>query len=354
MVDYKEDAECKTKIETREEATASFICPKKHFVRRNGWLVVAKKRKEAVSSRNETDGYIRYFTLCGREAIDVLLFEKEDIIRSNIRGYPDVCYCDYSRDGPMEFAILKEALGKTKGFNKKFEDLVNDRTFVDLIKNEPFDVINLDFCGSCFPKYDAPDSATLRAIERLLQLQSGISFDLFVTFRARRSEDNSEAIHELEAAMDRNFNDFNKIQVAYNDSVGRPLNDLSVDDYPYFLLTTVPKVILGFAVNSGLNGKCRCRFCYGRRKKIDENKFLTYKIIKFIFSFDSKQNNNGHFSERSRWGVEIAGEYPTTIINYLKHNPINVEDVVVHDQALQYALNGEQEDLRENRKKFKI
>lgn len=347
MVDYREDTEYKSKIEKREEATSSFICPKKHFVRIKGWLDVAKKRREKVSSRNETDGYIRYFTLCGREAIDVLLFERESIIRATTRGYPDVCYCDFSEDAPLEFAKLKEALGKTKGFNMRFQNLVYDSTFIELVRKEPFDVINLDFCGSCFPRYEAPDSATLRAIERILQLQSSVSFDLFVTFRAQRSLENSEAIQELENAMTKNFDDFDEIKEAYNANVGRSLRNLSDNDYHYFLIYVFPKIILGFGINYGLNGNCLERFYYQRRRG-------QYRIVKFIFSFELLLDNNERFSRRSRRSIELAERYPIAIINYLKNKPIDVDRGVGNNRALQNELKEDQMDLIKNKKKFRI
>jgi len=346
MVDYREDIEYSKKVEKRKESTLSFICPKKHYVRKEGWLTIARNRKEVVSSRVETQGYIRYFSLCGKEAIDVLLFEREGIIRANARGYPDVCYCDFVEDNPLEFAKLKETLGKTKGFNMRFEELVYDGSFQKLVQNEPFDVVNLDFCGSCFPKHDAPDSKTLRAIECVLKLQSAVSFNLFITFRAQRSSENSGAIKELRDVMEKNLSQFSDFKSVYEEKIGFPLNILCENDYPSFLLHTFPKILLGFGNNYNLGGECIRRFYYKRKEG-------EYKIVKFIFSFEPRRENN-RFSDRSRKTVQLANAYHKSIINCLKNSPINVDDVLTNKPSLRAKLNNDQEDLIKNRGKFKI
>lgn len=350
MVEYQKDADYKSKIEKRNEATSSFISAKKHYVRLNGWVIAAQKRRENISHRKETKGYVRYFTLCGREAIDVLLFEREGILRATARGYPDVCYCDYSKDAPLEFTKIREALGKTKGFNMRFQDLVTDSTFSELVRKEPFDIINLDFCGSCFPKYDAPNSATLRSIEKILQLQSNTSFDMFITFHAQRSLENLEAIGELQDTMKKNFEYYDEVETVYNTNVSVPLDQLADDNYPSFLLCAFPKIVLGFGINCGLNGECSKRFYYPRRS---EKTGEYYKIVKFIFLFDPIPNNE-HFSQRSKRGVELARNYPTAIKNYLNANPIDVNGILKREPRLRKQLDKDQWDLMMNRKKFQI
>lgn len=354
MVNTDNEHHHQLNIEKRQETSSLFICPKKHFVRKNGWLEIARARKKAVSNRKETDGYVRYFSLCGKEAVDILLFDREGIIRADRRGYPDVCFCDFSANAPKEFAEIKEALGKTRGFNKRFEDLANDTDFEELIQKIPFDIVNLDFCGSCFPSYDEPDSRTLQAIEKIINLQSNVSFDLFVTFRARRSDNNVEAIDMLRESMNSNITDFNDIEVTYDKYINKPLDQILNNDYAIFLLLTIPKIILGFSNNFHLSGRCLRRYLYKRLKYENRRLKFIYKIVKFLFSFDPVQGTNGNFLSRSRVGINTTHNYCRAIKNYLSENPINVDTLLKHRNSFKSQLIDEQKELIRNQKIFSI
>jgi hypothetical protein len=130
-----------------------FRDPQKHYVRVYGWVSVARNRLSALGQQRQYG--LRYLTLCGKDAIDILLFKREGLIRDDGRGFPSVYYIEnyYS-----SFAEVRPLLGRTSGKRISFEDLVNQGWFERLVREQPFDVINLDFSGNCFPIEDPPFS----------------------------------------------------------------------------------------------------------------------------------------------------------------------------------------------------
>lgn len=143
----------------------------KHYVRINGWVEIARERYARIQTDQERrDHGLRYFTLCGKDGIDIFLFQREGLINDDGRGFPSIFYCEGYYPS---FAELTPILGRTRGSRNKFEDLINYNWFKTLIQHSPFDVVNLDFSGSCFPQQDPPFSRTLRSINVLISLQKG-------------------------------------------------------------------------------------------------------------------------------------------------------------------------------------
>lgn len=320
--------------------------PVKHFVRVNGWLQAATSRFAKLNAQGAPREFgLRYLTLCGKEGIDIYLFKRAALIRDNGRGFPSVFYCE-SYVG--NYAQVRELLGKTRSFLGNFEELVNKNYFHEYVTNNPFDVVNLDFSGSCFPRADYPFSGTLRSITRLIEFQKGNEFDLFVTFKALRSAENNDAVTELVANMETNFEENNEIEEKFKTCFGNLTpDDILEQDYGRFLLATFPKIVFGFGSSNSFVVKCPQKFLYQRINR----RGTKYQIVKFIFSFE----NLGHsstFSRASRRTAELAAHYKESTLSDFDVVPLDVDNVVMHNDALKNELEEDCVDILESRKAF--
>ena len=183
----------------QREYERDYTDPEKHFVRKRGWVPAAQNRLQRV--RDTGRQYLKYFTLCAEKAIDVHLLWTESLVEFDGRGYPNVAYCECS---PEQYELIAARLMRTQGFLAYFEDLVLNRDSpksMDFYSALPFDIYNLDFTSVCFPRADPPFSRTLEAIVTLIEVLGsppGLQeFDMFFTFRAKRSEENEDAIRDL-------------------------------------------------------------------------------------------------------------------------------------------------------------
>lgn len=324
-----------------QEVHALFRDEKKHFVRINGWLPIAKKRLGIMDRSN--DFGLRYFTLCGKDAIDILLFKREELIKDDERGFPSVYYCE---NHYTSFAEVQPLLGRTKGKRMEFEQLVQSADFENFVRDSPFDLVNLDFSGNCFPKQDAPFSATLKAIHRLLELQEGKDFDLFITFRARRSEENDSAIDELDDNMKKNFSKSTKVESRYKMRYpGLSPSALASNDYPLFLLATFPKILFGFGASNGFTVSSKAKFKYCRRPDSSRS----YEIVKFIFSFEHISTGNS-FGGKSRSISKLSAAYDHAILEDLDVDVTDVDEQLRLNQSLSLSLLKDVNQLLSTRK----
>ena len=270
--------------EKQLEHKQDYTGPVKQFVRKHAWVPVAQSRREIV--HDEGREYLRYFTLCAEEAIDVRLFRKEKLVESDGRGYPDVVFCEHFAD---QYELITARLRRTRGFLAGFADLVLDRNSPEsrnFYSTLPFDVYNLDFTGVCFPTTEPPFSKTLDAIVTLVDrlgrppYQQG--FDVFLTFRADRSSENEDAIKQLKGHVRENERErdwFHNAFVERYEDVGRLLDS----KYHEFLLLTLPKLFGSFGMDAGFRVACPYRLYYQRPNPPRPPLFY---MISFILSFD--------------------------------------------------------------------
>lgn len=305
----------KKKVEEKSiEISQHFRDAKKHYVRKYGWVEAVRNRLKKSKKR------LRYFTLCGSEAIDIFLFEKEGFIEYDGKGYPDVCFCehDYST-----FVKARERLGRTVSWRRDLEYLVKDNTFRKAI---PFDVINLDYTSNCFPINEEPFSNTLQTIKTIIQLQSNHSFTLFITFRAQASIENRQAIDELKMNMRTNFERYTKTKELYKKRTSLSLDELANNSYPEFLLLALPKIIIGWGATYGFSTSNDKQFIYSRTGSSG-----TYHIVKLIFDFEVVKTKTG-FSNDSRLVETLTDAYVESVMKSFSTLLINVDQLLEKPQ----------------------
>jgi hypothetical protein len=283
----------------------------KHYVRVEGWERYARIRLQKVQRDNPTAEGLRYFTLCGSEAIDVFQLRKEGLLRVAGTSTPDVVFCENS---PGPFLDASRRLRGSKGYPDLFEDLVLNGNRFD--RHYPFDLYNLDFTGVALPKSEAPFSKTLRAIEKVITKQGGhqCDFTLFVTFRPDRSGENDEAVLELIEELKVNIVEYLEYRDLYDRRIGLDPAALAASNYTEFLARAFPKLVLSLSMQHGFDGNVREIFKYSRPYEGG-----SFDIIKFIFEFEVPRGKN--IKEKTqiarmnqyRYKVSVCGALTTAV-----------------------------------------
>lgn len=275
----------------QREHERDYTDPVKQFVRRHAWVPAGQNRLQRV--QNAGREYLKYFTLCAKKAIDVHLFGMENLVEFDERGYPNVVFCEHFAD---QYELITASLRRTRGFLADFEDLVLDRNSPesrDFYSTLPFDVYNLDFTGVCFPTTEPPFSKTLDAIVTLVDklgrppYQQG--FDMFLTFRAKRSEENKDAISQLKGNVRDNRRQYDWFNHAFVEKYGDDIGPLLSRKYHEFLLRTLPKLLGRFGKEAGFRVDCPYSLYYPR----PDVQHPDFHIISFVLSFDWEREDTG-------------------------------------------------------------
>ena len=241
----------------------------KHTARCLLWLPVAKSLKQ------QKGDYLRYFTLPGKFAWDIFLFEKNNLLKKEARGFPDVRFCDNNAQFYTEATRL---LGSTIGIKKNFEELVIEDNKI-FWEGFPYDLYNLDFCGTSFPDNQPPFSDTFKAIKKIIYKHaesSAFPFVIFLTIKAKKEETRSEAISELKGNIESN-----RANPIFNEAITRLIPDINTfveDKFCDFMIVSIPKLICHLAKDH-CNVEIKARSKYKRSN---------YFITKFVFLFTPK------------------------------------------------------------------
>ena len=206
----------------------------KHTARYLLWL------PEARTLRTEKNRFLKYFTLPGRWAWDILFFARNNIIEKGERGYPGVRFCD---NNVKSYTDAKRLLGSTIGKKENFEALVlNDHP--EFWDGFPYDLYNLDFCGTCFPDDQPPFSDTFRAIAKIIEnhvTANRFPFVIFLTMKTLDSQTNEEAKTQLKENIETNRED-QVFAVRINNLIPN-VEHFIRSNFVDFIIVSVPKII---------------------------------------------------------------------------------------------------------------
>jgi len=180
----------------------------KHCARYYGWLPAGKAYQKGLGQNPKKS--IKYFTLCGRKAIDIFMFEMEGVIsRDKNRTLPNVIICEENgRDaleildlvrppqkeaiiiGPLERVLTFEDNEHTRGRspddderNKHIREMLRIKGLSQrLINSFPFDIINFDPYENILNLAQEANKLLYRSFEKVFELQQPInSFLFFIT-----------------------------------------------------------------------------------------------------------------------------------------------------------------------------
>jgi len=301
------------------EAYSEFGGVIKHAARYLLWL------PEAKSLRQEKDKPLCYFTLPGNWAYDIFFFEKEGIIQKDARGFPGVRFCDYNS---KSYSDAKRLLGNTVGKKENFEKLVleEQREFWD---GFPYDIYNLDFCGTCFPDTQPPFSGTFQAIEKIIEKHvegNHFPFVIFLTMKAFDGETNPQAKEQLIQNIETN-----RANTSFAQQIATVIpntQNFVAQSFTDFIVISVPKIICHLAERH-CDLEVRSRAKYLRSNALIGNFFIT----KFVFKFSWRR--------QSRL-VVINQNYINNVLNIMR-----LDNVIAIDNA---SIT---QDIRRSRDKLK-
>lgn len=349
----------------------------KHYVRKYGWLAAAEKQKDAISRRSKKIP-LRYFTFCASGAIDVFMLEREGILkRSGETGRLEgVFFCEEDEE---DFGRIADLIGKPEnGFRGAFENIVlfeDDRdtdgkelkdeleggeVFTSEVREKlghkdthqrlraafPFDIINLDVCGSMFPPKEGIITPLLESIIQILEWQTiskypinnleCTQFTLFLTSHISQERINQAAIQQLKELVIGNMRnlDFTDafIKRYSHDQVQRLLSQ----DFADFYCLALPKYIiqralfdLGWEVTPGPT------YLFNRDNKWDKNN--PYQIMHAISMYKRIPDF------RQRVDVPNPSQYIQSV-SQLISNGVEWVDVVKKNHRIQQLLI---EDLKQ-------
>lgn len=251
-------------IEERRRSTKStYTDIKKHYVRADGWLPIFRRYKTA-------NHHVRYLTLCAKLAIDIRYFRSKGLLffDQQQRNYPFVTFVE--RDS-QDYAFIAESLGRTRlSLKGELEEILlkpdtYPKQFKDLSRTFPYDIINLDFTGEVVRPDDPPYNATIRAIEKIIELQHRTSsrrWHMFLTFKVRRETASGGADDELRGIIERNLADANA-RAAYGN---RPSpTQLLAEQYKEFLRIGIAKFLADRAATHGFAFSLDASYYYERK-----------------------------------------------------------------------------------------
>lgn len=247
--------------------------PHKHYVRLRGWLRTSLGRKKRKGS------YIRYFSLCGQEAIDIQVLERYGVIEKTARGYPGVGFCE------EDHGVYGAIIGKLKSVGKpvlgNFEDIATRSDFANWFQ---YDVVNLDFSCRVFRGSQDPFLGVWGAIEAVLKAQAkqAAGFDLFLTFNASRVPGGEASVNDLETLLEENLQHDKRKQEFQRRTGAATASSLLNTNFAQFLLYAVPKLLSSIAIDNGFSVGIGDSFYYKRRPPNRS----PYHIVKFIFTLE--------------------------------------------------------------------
>jgi hypothetical protein len=265
----------------RRKAKSTYTDIKKHYVRLNGWLPVFRRYFQLRS------GTVTYLTLCAKYAIDVRYFRQKGLLLydDEQKAYPTVTFIE--KDA-QDYAIIAEGLGTTRlGIKGDLESILvnpeqNPENAEKLRASFPYDIVNLDFTGEVVRGDDPPYSHTIRAIERIIELQSAANspvWHMFLTFRACPQTSNHEADDELRAIIEGNLQNA-EAQAAY---AGRlEPRELIQRCYEEFLRIGIMKFLASSSSQRGYACTLGNSYIYPRNPVGGEP---PYHIVKLIVEF---------------------------------------------------------------------
>ena len=294
----------------------------KHYVRRRAWLPAALAQVEA-SRRSGRQP--KYLTFCAANAIDVFLFLKEGVISRDRHTdvVQDTYFCERYDE---EFNEISQLIGAhEQGFLGDFKDIVlyqddeetrcldyddatqrfsrSVRGRLDTRKKQrrlknlaPFDLLNLDICGTFFPPSTGVQSPMLRSIRTLLEWQTESateegesidSFTVFVTAHMESGRVNADAMCTLVRMIETNRDAYAGFSEKLLQRFGtQDPGQIADGNFEGFYGVALPKVIISDAFNRGWRAETEFSGWYRRNRELPDGQVgSTYSMLTWVGRF---------------------------------------------------------------------
>lgn len=214
--------------------------PTKQYVRRHGWLQPVESFLSARAEAQVSDSW-SYLTLPGKDALDIGLFHARGLLRREGDAWPSLAICD--RD--FGAYVVKRIGVPMKGWEQATIEELLFRPDHRLVRNFPYEVINLDYCGPLLLTANARLEVLRRiaAVRRMFALQRRSSFLLLLTTQDGESRFSSTARDMMTELLRWNITGDERFRARYEEVWGSrdPMDCLA--DFCLFAQLIVPKVV---------------------------------------------------------------------------------------------------------------
>jgi len=307
---------------------------KKHEARLKLWLPALQ------DLRNKLGRPLRYFTFPGEKAYDVIAWKQKGLIEFNERGFPNVCFCEMK---PEYFANATRILKNTIGVPAKFEDVINNRQdskYKPFWVKFPYDVYNLDFCGTCFesnrPLLNKTFLSIIRLINAHISKNGSGKFLLLLTVRIDKNYTNEDFIKNLVKNLESNRKD-SDFSLLINGLVKDEISNFIEERFCDFIMTGLPKILASKIRSQTRETSGRIEDLYrAYYKRRDRENNYDYFIGKFVFLIDKEATS---FESSPSWYRNVVVK-SLDLVNIMKINESNIS-------------NGTQQDLDELKREIR-
>jgi len=229
----------RAEADQRKQIAAWNRDPLKQYIRREGWESVLSVFIQKIRACGITRPW-KYFTLPGPDAIDIGHLYRRGLLDVTPEGRLSVAICD--RDHADKVALRLEKFGGALASSEKeLHDALGDSNNA-VVKEFPFDVINLDFCNSLI----LPNRNNLQALYQIFSLQRGQGFLLLLTSRPERTQrDEHLAILADNLQTDPQFEEAYRVRYTTNDPTA------CLADYTTFTQIVFSKIIARYGREFG-------------------------------------------------------------------------------------------------------
>jgi len=318
--------------------------PIKQYIRRFGWLEVIKDYME----RRRNDGVdrpLKYFTIPGPNASDIGLLAQANILNRTSEGFPYVTICDETSAEQVQ-----ANLGRFQAISSlSFEDAVREPKG-DLCPFFPFDIINLDTCGTFITRVENPIRALRRiiGIKSILRLQRGQGFLLLLT----ASADDVLARNKFEQFLINNLNNEEKFKEEYFNRFNVLSPEPFKEDYRALVQVVLPKLIALLARDFGYKISQHFIAKYDR----PTHKMICHSLeFEFLGRIKTEKKYEPYIKKSELNGVseilpslilrKAVDAYTSFIPTLLQHEPKDVKVTLQSRPVLKASLTEEAKSL---------
>lgn len=218
--------------------------PTKQYVRREGWVRWIQNYVE----RRQAEGVNKpwtYLTLPGKNALDIGFLCQKGLLERGGEGFQKtVAICDNRWASWVE-----KRIGPLIASSRKSLEKVIWQQQDPLVTNFPYDVINLDFCGTLLQNEGPRERIieTIRCLEEIFELQRGCGFLLLLTTRTGDDQFGEEAEAELRKVLLHNVDEEDEFRVKYEARYGSVDLIPCLESFTEFTQIVIPKIIARIA-----------------------------------------------------------------------------------------------------------
>lgn len=301
--------------------------PRKQFIRERQWVNCARILLKTLKKRNATSiqsGKIRYLTLPGVDYFDVevigTLAAREKLHLEALGFLTDLAKASVNARSQvrMETLIKRGLITDTSvTYPYRFEDLASEgsQAYREAKTRGPFNIINVDACGSIALPDAKHSERIINALFRLVELQLNLIREpwlLYLTSDVREDSVSKNVIERLDDAIRKNAEESKNFRLGVVNglgAVGQKLEDvlMNADGVPEKFLTKFSLGLAKWLIHNASEQKwdvmCRPFFCYSTRKHGEQGPSMSCLAFEFrprkivmqdvVGAIDSPNGNKG-------------------------------------------------------------